>query len=163
MLLYVIILSEAKPFMEEKKYLIVYYIPPEIETYVPVTKDDIEERCLSKIFIGNIERLRQIKEIVDNIINKSEISNGIDHGISFKIFFSNVYGEKEVLFADKNRNFEFKKIKGKIPKEYFDELTNIFELCKEIVDIKYFSKIEKEKLITEDNPQSQEIGKYKTK
>ena len=145
MLLYVIILSEAKPFMEEKKYLIAYYIPPEIETYVPITKDDIEIRSLHKIFIGNTEQLKQIKEIVDKLIEKMEMSNGMDYGITLKVVFFNIYEDEKVLFIDKNRNFEFKKTKGKIPKEYFDELINIFELCKEIVDLKYLQKIEKEK------------------
>ncbi len=153
---------KAESFMKEKnKYLIAYYIPPEIETYVPITKDDIEIRSLHKIFIGNMEQLKQIKEIVDKLIEKREMSDGIDYGITLKVVFFNIYEEEKVLFIDKNRNFEFSQTKGRIPLKLFDEIINIFDLCKEIVDIKYFTKIEKEKLITEGYPQSQGIGNIK--
>jgi len=41
----------------KSKYMIVYYIHPSIMHYAPVTKDDIEKRCLSKIIIGNKQNL----------------------------------------------------------------------------------------------------------
>lgn len=125
------------------QYIIVYYVNPLIMHYVPVTKDDIEERCLSKIIIGNKQEIEKIRRILTSIRKEQEHSEGIIDSLTFKIKIKYPNIREEIWFVDKSRNFELNaKDRGKIPIRYFKKLVDLFDIYSEIIDLKYWKKFQ---------------------
>lgn len=131
-------------FPMEYESIVIWYISPEILTYVPVTKVDIEERSLSKIIIGNKREIEKITRVLIRIKGKAGDSEGITGSLTFKIKIKYIDKTEEIWFGDKKQNFEIEggKHRGKIPKKYFKELISLFDAHSEVVDFKYLENFQ---------------------
>lgn len=131
--------KEVSPM--EPQYIVIWYIHPEIQTYVPIAKEDIEERCLAKIVIGNKRLIGQVSDILTMVKNAGIASRGIVDSVTFKIRIR-FRDRDEIWFVDKRRNFELEEgAKGQIPAAHFRKLVQTFDAYSGVADLKYVEEV----------------------
>lgn len=142
--------KESKEDIMNCERIEVYYISPTVMTYVPITKEDIEKRALSKIIIGNKLRIEEINGILNSIAEKKGSSEGIVDSLTFKIEIKLADEKTEIWIVDKSRNFELNnEEQGNISYESFEKLVHIFDSCVKVIDLKYLESIKGEGKIRE--------------
>lgn len=127
------------------EYIEIYYTSPVIMPYVPITKEDIETRALSRIIIGDEAKIKEINETLSNGLLKKKNSKGIADSLTFKIVMKFTNEKNKIWVVDKSQNFELDNIyQGKMPYEIFEKLVHIFDSCVKVADLKYLEYIKNE-------------------
>ena len=98
----VVILSAGYVPAQTTKNVIVFWIPPEIETYVPVTAKDVEKRAFKIVQVKNEAQADEILKLIqksDQEVNPNRIRVRISTGDKFYDFDSNGTGISSVREA----------------------------------------------------------------
>ncbi len=116
-----------------KEMAIVFYTPMYVETYVPVTKENVEKTKYSKLLIGNQDVIKKLK----TSLAQSKVSKaGVSDSLLVKIQFPGV-GRDKIAYVDKSGNIEIGEKKGILEKAALDELVSTLEGVSEIVDERF--------------------------
>lgn len=130
----------ASVFSEYIEFILIDYIHPEAQLVTGVSKTDIKYQSNHKIFIGNQTHIQSLKNLFENLpVNKdSEMRLG---SISFMVTFREKSGQERVVYVDYKGNFEFfnSNIKGVLPRESFEELTEICVTLSNSIDLKFLN------------------------
>jgi hypothetical protein len=117
---------------ETADHLVLFFNHPEISTEKASNEFNFKFFSNNSVFIGNQTQIKKFEGLLDNIIKGKIESKGIVSSIIIQIMFFDSEGYVKNLYIDRQKNFEYGKIRGRVPDIYFKGLV---DRCMELVKI----------------------------
>jgi hypothetical protein len=126
---------------ETADHLLIYFDPPEFSS--DMRKNEFNFKFFSDyaIFIGNQTQIKGFEKLLDNILENHIKSEGVGSSIIIQIEIVDSEGYAKNLYIDKQKNFEYGKMKGRVADPHFKELLERCMGLVKIIDLRFQENI----------------------